>query len=207
MTIATIRPTARVRSLPALSATLVLAGCGAGGPGAHLSSARRAEIRASLEQIAYRVSHANRSTPLVSPRARERGNWHPVPRESPGEAGRVRASYRTVMQGGDWLSPSGHPGAGGLATVTVYGDSELCWRFSSLHGLSRRIVTMIYRGTVAVHPRKQSSAYLLLAGGAATDGCLTAVPADTLRAIERRPAGFFIAISDTEYATAIGGQL
>jgi hypothetical protein len=111
------------------------------------------------------------------------------------------------MRGGDWLTPVGHPGAGGTAVLRLYGHSEVCWLFTGLHGIYRKLNAGIFFGQVARHPTRERTGWLIFASGFQAHGCATAISRKLIDPVEHHPGQYFVGIDDTYYAPAIGGQL
>jgi hypothetical protein len=111
------------------------------------------------------------------------------------------------MHGGTWLAPIGHVHAGGRADLRVYGQTEVCWRFSHVHGLFRKTLISVYLGSVAPHVTRESVAWLELAPRFRQRGCVAHVPHSLVAPVERHPRRFFVGIGDIAYLPAIGGQL
>jgi hypothetical protein len=211
------------RSLPswlAMTAVLasLLAGCGGSTAHVRLTPARHAQVVARVKRVAYLFSQP-RPVPSASARSSrpgarrsadpstEPGDWHPNPPEVPSAGGKLRATFRATLHGGTWVSPAGHPGATGRAVVRLYGATEVCWRFSDLHGFYRRTGMGLFMGNVAPDVGKVWTPEVKLGAGFRASGCQTGIPSTALRPIEAQPDRYFVGISDIEYAVAAGGQL
>jgi hypothetical protein len=205
---------------PTLGATIALAvlaaGCGgtASRPAPRSFAKSSPRVRATMERIAHQLGQtqalqANRvRAPRMAKRHRRVGNM-PSPERAeqprvPGAGGKLVGTYHTVMRGGLWLGPPRGRAASGQATVRFYGQTEFCWQFSRVQGLTRPNGISFVKG--AIHDARLASLWLPFPGYSKS-GCVTGIQADALVPIERHPGLFFLAIADSVSTRAIGGQL
>jgi hypothetical protein len=184
-------------------------GCGANRR-AHVS--RRAARSNSHVQGSLAQNRANAASlvlgrmayvPSSPTRARRQARSRSRPR-SPQPNGKTapRARYEVRLIGGHALSPPGAPGAGGTAAIAIYGSSEICWRFSGIHGLHRPTGATIQAGRI------ERAVVVFLGAGFQARGCYAHVPPLTIRRVMLDPSNYGLAVTTRTYPLgAIAGRL
>lgn len=119
-------------------------------------------------------------------------------------AGSLRI-YRVGLTGGKAETPPGAPHGTGAAVIAFHGTSSLCWRFAHLHGFVNATFAHVHIGAKG----KSGKIVVPLSTGPALhhQGC---VPVSTAlaKAIERRPADYYVNIHSAQYPSgAVRAQL
>jgi hypothetical protein len=113
--------------------------------------------------------------------------------------------YRVRLTGGKAETPPGAPKGTGAAVIAFHGSSLVCWRFAHLHGLINATFAHIHIGAKG----KSGNIVVPLSTGPALhhQGCVP-VSGAVVRAIERRPADYYVNIHSKQYPNgAVRAQL
>jgi hypothetical protein len=188
---------------------LALTGCGAN---RRTHSSRRAARSHSHVQSLLAQNRANAASlvlgrvayvPSTPTRARRQARSRSRPRyPQPNSRSALRGRYKVRLIGGDVLSPPGAEGAGGTAAIAIYGRSEICWRFSGIHGLHRPTGATIQAGRI------ERAVVVFLGDDFQARGCYAHVPPLTIRRVMRDPSSYVLAVTTRTYPLgAIAGRL
>ena len=98
--------------------------------------------------------------------------------------------------------PKAAPKGKGSVTITITGN-KVCWKFVSVGGIDKPIVSHIHKGTSTV----SGPVVVPLGGKYAASGCIASTSA-TVKAIEKNPKGYYVNVHTAKYPNgAIRGQL
>jgi CHRD domain len=90
----------------------------------------------------------------------------------------------------------------GTVNITITGN-KVCWKFTSVGGFDKPLVSHIHRGGSTV----SGPVVVPLGGKYAAKGCIASTGA-TVKAIEKNPKGYYVNIHSAKYPNgAVRGQL
>jgi hypothetical protein len=120
-------------------------------------------------------------------------------------AGSMGTKTLTTTMLGKNEVPKGAPNGSGKAVFTLNASKgSVCWKFSSLKGISKVTASHIHKGAKG---KAGNVVVPLFTGALKTKGCVKAAKS-LITAIEKHPAGYYVNIHTAKYpAGAVRGAL